>query len=116
MPAVTATITRIVLEKLVQKAEAEEEIPLGRLRGLNARVKLFRARIFSPIADPFAVDAAKSYVYYDDGYLAIDGDRITGVGDWRDVRGTVGAHAARARHRSSRRDSSTRISTRRSWR
>jgi len=48
-------------------------------------VKLFRGRIFSPVADPFTVDAAKSYVYYDDGYLAIDGDRITGVGDWRNV-------------------------------
>ena len=48
-------------------------------------MKLFRGRIFSPVADPFTVDAAKSYVYYDDGYLAIDGDRITGVGDWRNV-------------------------------
>jgi guanine deaminase len=48
-------------------------------------VKLFRGRIFSPIADPFTVDPAKSFVYYDDGYLAVDGDRITGVGAWRDV-------------------------------
>lgn len=48
-------------------------------------MKLFRARIFSPVDDPFATDAAKSYVYYDDGYLAVDGDRIVGVGDWRDV-------------------------------
>ncbi|HEX7679011.1 MAG TPA: guanine deaminase [Thermoanaerobaculia bacterium] len=48
-------------------------------------MKLFRGRIFSPVADPFTVDAAKSYVYYDDGYLAIDGDRITSVGDWRNV-------------------------------
>jgi guanine deaminase len=48
-------------------------------------VRLFRGRIFSPIADPFTVDPAKSYVYYDDGYLAVDGDRITGVGPWRDV-------------------------------
>jgi guanine deaminase len=47
-------------------------------------VKLFRGRIFSPIADPFTVDPAKSYVYYDDGFLAVDGDRITGVGAWRD--------------------------------
>ena len=38
-------------------------------------MKLFRARVFSPVDDPFATDAAKSYVYYDDGYLAIDGDR-----------------------------------------
>ena len=48
-------------------------------------MKLFRGRIFSPIADPFTVDPSKSYVYYDDGYLAVDGDRITGVGAWRDV-------------------------------
>jgi guanine deaminase len=48
-------------------------------------VKLFRGRIFSPIADPFTVDPAKSYVYYDDGYLAVDGDRISGIGPWRDV-------------------------------
>ena len=48
-------------------------------------MKLFRGRIFSPVADPFTADAAKSYVYYDDGYLAIDGDRISGVGDWTDV-------------------------------
>jgi guanine deaminase len=48
-------------------------------------VKLFRARVFSPVDDPFATDPAKSYVYYDDGYLAVDGDRIVSVGDWRDV-------------------------------
>ncbi|HSY51952.1 MAG TPA: guanine deaminase [Thermoanaerobaculia bacterium] len=48
-------------------------------------MKLFRARVFSPVDDPFATDPAKSYVYYDDGYLAVDGDRIVSVGDWRDV-------------------------------
>jgi guanine deaminase len=48
-------------------------------------VRVFRARVFTPIADPFTVDPSKSYKYYDDGYLAIDGDRITGIGDWRDV-------------------------------
>ncbi|MDP9361406.1 MAG: guanine deaminase [Acidobacteriota bacterium] len=48
-------------------------------------MKVFRARVFTPIADPFTVDAAKSYAYYDDGYLAIDGDRIVGIGDWRDA-------------------------------
>jgi guanine deaminase len=41
--------------------------------------------VFTPIADPFATEAAKSYKYYDDGYLAIDGDRITGIGEWKDV-------------------------------
>lgn len=48
-------------------------------------MKLFRGRVFSPVDDPFATDATKSYVYYDDGYLAVDGDRIVGVGDWHDV-------------------------------
>jgi guanine deaminase len=48
-------------------------------------VKLFRARVFSPVDDPFAGDAAKSYVYFDDGYLAVEGDRIVGVGDFRDA-------------------------------
>jgi len=48
-------------------------------------VKLFRGRLFTPLADPFTVDPAKSYAYYDDGYLAIDGDRIVGLGDWRNV-------------------------------
>jgi guanine deaminase len=48
-------------------------------------VRVFRGRVFTPIADPFTVDTAKSYTYYDDGFLAIDGDRIVGIGDWRDV-------------------------------
>jgi guanine deaminase len=48
-------------------------------------VKVFRGRVFTPIADPFTIEAEKSYVYYEDGYLAIDGDRILAVGDWRDV-------------------------------
>jgi guanine deaminase len=48
-------------------------------------VKVFRARVFTPIADPFTTDPAKSYTYYDDGFLAIDGARIVGIGDWRDV-------------------------------
>jgi len=45
-------------------------------------VKLFRARIFTPIADPFRNDAAKSYLYFDDGYLAVDLSRIASVGPW----------------------------------
>jgi len=48
-------------------------------------VKVFRGRIFTPVADPFTIEAAKSYVYYEDGYIAVDGDRITAIGDWRDV-------------------------------
>jgi len=45
-------------------------------------VQLFRSRIFTPVADPFATDIATSYHTFDDGYLAIEGGRITGVGDW----------------------------------
>jgi guanine deaminase len=45
-------------------------------------VKLFRARIFTPVADPFRLDAAQSYVAHDDGFLAIDRGRIVGVGPW----------------------------------
>jgi guanine deaminase len=45
-------------------------------------VKLFRARVFSPVADPFRSTAAKSYLAYDDGFLAIDNSRITGIGPW----------------------------------
>lgn len=48
-------------------------------------MRVFRARVFTPITNPFTVEASKSYTYYDDGYLAIDGDRIVGIGDWRDV-------------------------------
>ena len=48
-------------------------------------MKIFRGRVFTPIADPFTIEAEKSYVYHEDGYLALDGDRIAGVGAWRDV-------------------------------
>ncbi|MDQ6802242.1 MAG: guanine deaminase [Acidobacteriota bacterium] len=45
-------------------------------------MKLFRARIFTPIADPFRSDPAKSYLFYDDGYLAVEASRIVGIGSW----------------------------------
>ena len=45
-------------------------------------MKLFRARIFTPVADPFRTDAANSYLAYDDGFLAIDRSRIVGIGPW----------------------------------
>ena len=48
-------------------------------------MKVFRGRVFTPVADPFSVEPAKSFVYHDDGYIAIDGDRIGAVGAWRDV-------------------------------
>jgi guanine deaminase len=44
---------------------------------------LYRARIFTPVSDPFANEIASSYRYFEDGYLAVDdGGRITGVRDW----------------------------------
>ena len=46
--------------------------------------RVFRGRIFTPVGDPFAGDASRSYASFDDGFLAFDGTRITGVGDWRD--------------------------------
>jgi guanine deaminase len=47
-------------------------------------VKLFRARVFTPVADPFRSAAAESYLSYDDGFLAIDHSRIVGVGPWKE--------------------------------
>jgi len=45
-------------------------------------VKIYRARLFTPVSDPFTAGIASSFVTYDDGYLAVDGGRITGSGDW----------------------------------
>jgi len=43
---------------------------------------LFRARVFTPIADPFHRRDETTWQYYEDGYLAVEGARIIGVGDW----------------------------------
>jgi guanine deaminase len=48
-------------------------------------VKIYRARVFTPVADPFSSEIAKSYVYHEDGFVAVDGDRIVGVGDFQDM-------------------------------
>ena len=48
-------------------------------------MKIYRARVFTPVADPFASDIAASYVYHEDGYVAVDADRIAGVGDFEDM-------------------------------
>ena len=46
-------------------------------------MKVFRARIFTPVADPFTSDPARSYRSWDDGYLAVDDDgRVAGVGSF----------------------------------
>lgn len=45
--------------------------------------RLYRARIFTPVSDPFANEIASSYRYFEDGYLAVGDDgRIEAVGDW----------------------------------
>jgi len=47
-------------------------------------VQIYRARIFTPVSDPFQSAVSSSYRSYDDGYLAVDGEMIAGVGPWRD--------------------------------
>jgi guanine deaminase len=45
-------------------------------------VRVFNARVFTPVADPFRSDVASSYRYFEDGYVAVDDSgRIAGVGD-----------------------------------
>lgn len=44
---------------------------------------VYRARVFTPVADPFASAIESSYRYFERGYLAVDdGGRIAGAGDW----------------------------------
>ncbi len=43
---------------------------------------IYRARIFTPVSDPFTSDVPTSYRWYEDGYLAIEGGRISGIGQW----------------------------------
>lgn len=46
-------------------------------------MQLYRARIFTPLADPFSSEIASSYRYFEDGYLAVGNDgNIAGVGEW----------------------------------
>jgi guanine deaminase len=45
-------------------------------------VKIYRARVFTPVADPFAGPVASSFASFDDGFVAVDGGRIAGIGDW----------------------------------
>ena len=51
-------------------------------------MKVYRARVFTPVGDPFAArgDVAKTYRAWDDGFVAIDDDgRFAAVGDWSDA-------------------------------
>jgi len=44
---------------------------------------VYRARIFTPVADPFAGGVDASYRYYEHGFVAVDDNgRIHSVGDW----------------------------------
>jgi guanine deaminase len=48
-------------------------------------MQTYRARIFTPVADPFAQGIEGSYRYFEDGYVAVDEDgRINAVGSWAD--------------------------------
>jgi guanine deaminase len=50
-------------------------------------VKVYRARVFTPVSDPFAnADVAATYRNWDRGYVAVDDDgRIVSVGDAADA-------------------------------
>ncbi|HYH06733.1 MAG TPA: guanine deaminase [Thermoanaerobaculia bacterium] len=51
-----------------------------------APVQIYRARIFTPVADPFANGVDASYQWFEDGHLAVDDDgRITSIGHWSDA-------------------------------
>ena len=47
-------------------------------------MQIYRARIFTPVSDPFSEPVASSYRSYDDGYLAVDAGHIAGVGSWNE--------------------------------
>ena len=47
-------------------------------------MQIYRARIFTPVSDPFSESVASSYHSYDDGYLGVENGRIAGVGSWND--------------------------------
>ena len=46
-------------------------------------MKLFHGRVFTPVADPFRGGGdGHPYIAHDDGFVAVDGGRITAVGPW----------------------------------
>jgi guanine deaminase len=50
------------------------------------RVRIYRARIFTPVADPFASGVETSHRYFEDGHLAVDdAGRIASIGEWADA-------------------------------
>jgi guanine deaminase len=49
-------------------------------------VRVYRARVFTPIRDPFAHGVEQSYRWFEDGHLAVDdGGRIASVGEWTEA-------------------------------
>ena len=49
-------------------------------------MKVYRARVFTPVRDPFADGVDGSYRWFDDGHVAVDdGGRIASVGDWSEA-------------------------------
>lgn len=49
-------------------------------------MQVYRARVFSPVADPFAHGIEQSYRSWDDGHLAVGTDgRIASVGAWSEA-------------------------------
>ncbi len=46
-------------------------------------MQIYRARIFTPLSDPFSNEITSSYRYFEDGYLAVDDmGRIRSIGEW----------------------------------
>jgi len=46
-------------------------------------MQVYRARVFTPVADPFVGGVEASYQYFERGFLAVGDDgRIQGAGDW----------------------------------
>ncbi len=45
-------------------------------------MKIYRARLFTPVSDPFTTGGRESFVTYDDAFLAVENGRIAGVGPW----------------------------------
>jgi len=46
-------------------------------------VTIYRARLFTPVSDPFTTGVESTFVAHDDAFLAVDGEgRISAAGPW----------------------------------
>ncbi len=45
-------------------------------------MKVYRGRVFTPVADPFKTDIAASYDSWDDGFVAVEDGLIAAAGPW----------------------------------